>query len=543
MLAAVAGLGFAAVNAPGCAHFRSALGRPAETQRLLLRAYLDRNRETAFGRAHGFGRLRTYEDFAAAVPPRSYDELEPWILRAARGEPRVLTSDQVLRLEPTSGSTRAAKWIPYTAGLQAELRRAVAPWLGDLVWREPSLALGRAYWSISPAAGFMPPPPEGIGVPVGFEDDTAYLGGLAQRLAAATLAVPSAVRHVAHVESFRYVTLLFLLQARDLALISVWHPSFLTLLLEALPRHFEGLVGDLRAGTLSPPRALGAGVAGALRARLRPAPSRAAQVARADPLDLVALWPRLRVVSAWAEAHAALPAARLQERLGPRVRLEPKGLLATEACVSIPWGERRVLAVRSHFFEFEQADGRLVPVERAEDGGEYAVVVTTAGGLWRYRMHDRVRVRGFAGRTPALEFLGKQDHVCDRRGEKLHEAFVAAALGPPLATAGARFALLAPEEDGRGCGYTLFVELEQPPGPPADLAREAEAALCANPYYAHARRLGQLRALGLFVVARGGEEAWLRRATAEGRRAGDVKPLLLSPRDDWASVFDGRRPG
>lgn len=543
MLAAVAGLGFAAVNLPGFARFRSALGRPAETQRRRLRAYLERNRDTAFGREHGFARLRSYEDFAAAVPPRSYDELEPWVLRAARGEPRVLSADEVLRLEPTSGSTRAAKWIPYTAGLQGELRRAVAPWLCDLVRREPGVALGRAYWSISPSAGFAPPPPEGTVVPVGFEDDTAYLGGLAQRLAAATLAVPSTVRHVADVESFRYVTLLFLLHARDLALVSVWHPSFLTLLLEALPRHFERLVADLRAGTLGPPGPLPASVAAPLQARLRPAPGRASEIARAGPLDVAAIWPRLRVVSAWAEAHAALPAAQLRRRLGPRVRLEPKGLLATEACVSIPWGERRVLAVRSHLFELEQADGRLVPADGAEDGGEYAVVVTTAGGLWRYRMHDRVRVRGFAGRTPALEFLGKQDHVCDRRGEKLHEAFVAAALGPPLAAAGARFALLAPEEDGRGCGYTLFVELEQPPGPPAGLAREAEAALCANPHYAHARQLGQLRALGIFVVARGGEEAWLRRATAEGRRAGDVKPLLLSPRDDWASVFDGRRPG
>ncbi len=200
-----------------------------------------------------------------------------------------------------------------------------------------------------------------------------------------------------------------------------------------------------------------------------------------------------------------------------------------------------MLAVRSHVFELEQADGRLVPAEQAEPEGEYAVVVTTAGGLWRYRLEDRVRVRALVGRTPALDFLGKQDHVSDRRGEKLHEAFVAGALGPLLAAAGARFALLAPEERAGRCGYTLFVE---PAGPlPARLALEAEAALQANPHYAHARRLGQLEAVALFEIARGGEEAWLQRALEDGRRAGDVKPLLLSPRDDWALVFEGRRAG
>ncbi len=537
----LAGLGWAAVNLPGWARFRAALARPEQTQQALLRSYLERQRDTAFGRAHGFARLRSYEDFAAAVPPRSYAQLEPWILRAARGEPGVLTREPVLRLEPTSGSTGAVKWIPYTASLQAELRRAVAPWMCGLVLREPGLARGRAYWSISPAAGFTPAPPRGTVVPVGFEDDAAYLGGLAQRLAEATLAVPSDVRHLADVESFRHVTLLFLLRARDLALVSVWHPSFLALLLEALPRRLEALVADLRAGTLTPPSPLDPGLAARLRARLRADPRRAGEVARAGPGDVAALWPRLRLVSAWAEAHAALPAARLRERLGPRVRLEPKGLLATEACVTIPWGDERVLAVRSHVFELEQADGRVLPAHRAELGGEYAVVVTTGGGLWRYRLEDRVRVRARVGRTPALDFLGKQDHVSDRRGEKLHEAFVAGALGPLLAAAGARFALLAPEERGGRCGYTLFVE---PAGPlPAGLALEADLALQANPHYAHARRLGQLDPVALFEIAQGGERAWLRRALDEGRRAGDVKPLLLSARDDWAVGFEGRRRG
>src|SRR6202030_1408497 len=96
---------------------------------------------------------------------------------------------------------------------------------------------GSAYWSVTPLAlapetalaGCEPGPagseaaPErasaGAGrtsraaaVPVGFADDGEYLGGFMKRLVDATLVMPGAVRLARDVESFRYLTLLFLLR-------------------------------------------------------------------------------------------------------------------------------------------------------------------------------------------------------------------------------------------------------------------------------------------------------------------------------------------
>jgi len=48
-------------------------------------------------------------------------------------------------------------------------------------------------------------------------------------------------------EAFRWTTLLMLLRARELRLISVWHPSFLALLFEPLPLWWDGLLDDLVA--------------------------------------------------------------------------------------------------------------------------------------------------------------------------------------------------------------------------------------------------------------------------------------------------------
>jgi hypothetical protein len=565
---ALAGLAWRAANTPGHRRFRAALAAPAAAQAAILRRYLRGAAETAFGRAHGFARMRGIEDFQAGVPLRGYDDYRDWIDRVAAGEPRVLTRSPVRALELSSGSTAAAKRIPYTAALQRELRRAVAPWVHDLYRRWPRLAQGAAYWSITPLAMAeeaapwarrapwnhrdpRPTPPAGSpatagAIRIGFEEDSDYLGGVLKWLVDATLAVPGELRWVREVESFRYLTLLFLLRREDLALISVWHPSFLAQLLAALPRHWNSLVDDVRRGGCRPPVPLAAALAARLAARLPPRPRRAAALAGLDPEERARIWPRLQLISCWGDAHAALHAEGLR-CLFPGVEVQRKGLLATEAFVTVPYAGRTPLAIRSHFFEFLPHSATAAPgdaggsarlAHQLQPGETYSVVVTTGGGLYRYRLEDRVEVDGFAGRTPSLRFLGKEDHVVDLCGEKLSEGFVAAAFRRAFANAGIvpRFALLAPDPRPAPA-YTAYLELtaEPPPGLCAALERE----LAANPHFHHALRLGQLT-LRLYRIEAPAFPLYLRRCAERGQRLGDVKPLALSPLADWSDLFPGR---
>ena len=73
-------------------------------------------------------------------------------------------------------------------------------------------------------------------VPIGLEDDSQYVGGRLARLVEAALAVPGTVSRIRDPALHRRVTLLMLIGCRDLRLISVWHPTFLTLLLDALQK-------------------------------------------------------------------------------------------------------------------------------------------------------------------------------------------------------------------------------------------------------------------------------------------------------------------
>ena len=468
----------------------------AEVQADVLRRIVAANADSGFGRAHAFGAMRSVADYRAGVPLSTWDDYAGPAARIAAGEQGVLTTERVRLLEPTSGSTATTKLVPYTAGLAREFQAGLQPWLHDILRAHPGVRSGRSYWSVTPVATRAGQ----AAVPVGFEEDTAYLGRLGERLLSLVLAVPSGVKHAPTMEEFRRRTSLALLAADDLTLVSVWNPTFFTILLDWMVDHADELIGELGGRVGGRRLAL---VASALAGR-----------------DFAVLWPRLALVSCWADAHAAAPAAELARRF-PAATLQPKGLLATEATVTVPL-ERAggaVLCARSHFYEFVDADGRARPAHELEVGSRYEVVVTTSGGLYRYRLGDLVEVTGRCGALPVLRFVGRADKVSDLVGEKLSEA----AVGAALRAAGAPSAMLVPDADR----YLVLVESDAP-----GLAERVDAALRAGFHYDYARRLGQLRPVAVVVVP-DLRRRHLAACVAAGQRLGDVKPTPLGPGGGW----------
>src|SRR4029079_11994276 len=133
--------------------FARATRQVQRTQAEMLREIVARNQATEFGRAHGFRHIRTPRDFQRQVPLSEYDDYAEALPRIAAGHPNVLTQDRIEILEPTSGTTRGEKLIPFTDSLRRGFQRAVAAWIADLYRQRPGVRQGRAYWSISPALG------------------------------------------------------------------------------------------------------------------------------------------------------------------------------------------------------------------------------------------------------------------------------------------------------------------------------------------------------------------------------------------------------
>lgn len=559
---------------PEAARYYRHRHRVAASQEHYLRQLLRANADTAFGRRYDFASINTVAHYQQRLPLSTYDTYATGIDQIGQGHPQILTHEPVQLLEPTSGSTAATKLIPYTASLKAEFQRAIAPWIVNLFWHYPRLMRGQAYWSVSPVA--QRDQRTSGGIPIGFADDADYLGGFQRHLIQALMAVPPQVRLIDDIPTFRYITLLFLLRSRNLTLISVWNPTFLTLLLEPLTDWWPQLADDIEHGMLSPPGEFNPDLAHIFKSLNRANPNRAREIRLAFrqsiglPTDL--LWPQLGLISCWADAHALmhLPALR---QLFPNVPIQPKGLLATEGFVSFPFiekgdltiqsnsfnleqedtktqrheegkkGKGGMLAYHSHFFEFLPEGGdRPLLAHELEAGQVYEVILTTGGGLYRYQLHDLVEVVGHWGQIPRLRFVGKTGLVSDHFGEKLNERHVSKIFETLFGhyQLAPSFAMLACETTRQVAAYTLFIEISHLSNQiVTSLAADLEQALQENFHYQYCRQLGQLRQARVFCVTAHAQQTYLATCQKRGQRLGDIKSVALDRGGDWATKFTG----
>src|SRR5260370_753220 len=129
-----------------------------------------------------------------------------------------LTSDRVLLVVKTSGSSDDAKSVPYAASLRAAFRAAIGGWMCHLSWHHPKLITGNAYGSLTPLARRKEHTRGGL--PVGFESDAEYFGSGQRKLLNTLMAVPNETARISELTECLYVTLRFLLQSQSLAFVA-----------------------------------------------------------------------------------------------------------------------------------------------------------------------------------------------------------------------------------------------------------------------------------------------------------------------------------
>lgn len=477
---------------PGWLLFQAALRNPKRSQQRILKRILRENADTDILKEQPFHQRH----------PSDYASFLPRIQRMMQGEEKLLTSEQPLLLEPTGGSTSGPKLIPYTPSLKREFQRAVQPWIAGLFLKWPHLLLGRQYWCLTPSTA------EDVDavIPVGFESDAEYLGHFQRIITRGVFAVPAELARCKDHDALRFQTIVHLLNTPDLRLISVWHPSLLVLLLETLEERFEELVAGL--------------------------PQAQARHLKQTGCVPGQIWKKLRLISCW-EGPTCKPWIRELQQIFPGVHIQPKGLLATEGISSFPLGgHSNVAAVRSHYYEFICAEsGDILPLWKLQTGKTYSVVLTTGGGLYRYRTHDLVEVTGFRHRTPLLRFLHRDNQTSDLVGEKISQGQAdEICAGIPCEH---RFAMIAPEGQGNRYGYVLYIEST---GDLSSLAEFLEKGLCKNYHYRHARQLGQLAPA---IVRRVDQAARKVRQhlILQGQQEGNIKFTALRTETNWREVL------
>jgi hypothetical protein len=463
---------------------------------------LTKNKGCVYGKKFNFYQIKNITAYQNLVPLTTYEDYLPFIEKIKNGEKNILTSEAVLILEPTGGSTSATKLIPYTKSLQIEFQKGLKPWLYDLYTQNRELNWGKSYWSITPAT--TPKKYTKGGIPIGFEEDSDYLGSLGKRLLKHIMAVSAKVAQEKNIATFYDKTALSLLKCKNLTFISIWNPTLLILILDHIEKNSARLLSKL------------------------PHQRRSEVEKFIQDKTYHKLWPHLKVISCWGDAQAHLYAEKLK-RLFPHVYLQPKGLLATEGFISLPFTNEKGarLSISSHFFEFiSTRDNKIYLAHELAKDEEYEVVITTSGGLYRYKLNDLIKVIDFQGVFPLLKFKGKRDKVCDLFGEKLHENF----LKNMMEHLGVKdsFYMFAPKQNG----YVLYLQAEQIPP-------NLDQALRENFHYDYCRKLGQLQAVKIFKLTGDPLREYIHECVQRGQKLGDIKPTVLHLESGWDKVFKG----
>lgn len=462
-----------------------------QAQRDTLRGLIARGRDTVWGREHALDKVKSYEDYASAIPVVGYEPLRPYVMRMIAGEKDVLWPGACRRFAQSSGTSGGkSKYIPVTPeGLKqnhfAGAARSVALYLRQYpdsrMFSGKGFILGGSYANeVHPASGAM-------------------IGDLSANL----------------IDAAPWPVQMMRVPRKEVALMEEWEKK-LPALVEASMRCDITNISGVPSWFLTVLRGVLAG---------------------AGANNIGDVWPNLEVFF-----HGGISFGPYRDEYAA---IMPAGMRYWEnynasegffACTSGEGdGSMLLLADVGVFYELvpigeeDNPFPPAVPLWQAEAGATYSLVITSCNGLWRYAIGDTVRVESLdpvkitiAGRTKSyINAFGEEVmvHNTDAALEKVCRSMHCSALNyhaAPVYTHG--------QSKGR---HQWIVEWGVPPASVQAFADALDAALQQENSDYQAKRHGGifLDRLEIITASPGLFDRWL---AATGKLGGQRKVPRLS---------------
>lgn len=489
---------------------RRALANVQAAQLQQFRFLLSRGRHTAWGRHHGYEKVRTPAEFQVATPLSDYLSMAPWWKRYFDGERDVTWPLRPPYMAQTSGTTAGDKFIPVSPEMMASNKRAAldiftlfsrrGKALCDRIFHGQQLMLG----------GSTSLEARGGGVKVG------DLSAIATN-------------------SVFWPLSKFLLPSQQVALISDWEEKLDRVASEAAHK-------DVRFVTGMP-------------SWMKLLFDRVAQKRGVAPEELTSkVWPNLTLM-----VHGGVNFAPYRplfqqywEKGGAPEFIEvypaSEGFIGIQSQAGDPGLE--IIVDNGIFYEFVpldrwgDANAPRLMLHEVEKDVPYVVILTTNAGLWSYDLGDVVRFVSLD--PPKVLITGRHRHFINAFGENvigehIEQAMAHAQREVPCRvaefTAGPRYST--PEAPVPGHDYVIEFE-----APPADLdafARALDAAMRQQSHDYDVKRIGDVGMTPLKVhpVARGTFVAWMK---ARGKLGGQNKVPRCANHRDYVEQLLQTRP-
>ncbi len=384
------------------------------------------NQHTEFGRRYDFAHIRTIEDYRRKVPYTTYEDYREYLERTSEtGEQNLITSERIDFLAKTSGTTGVTKLIPVVNTSYKPYVKCASIFIRILTeqLKKRGIPAGKGLNTIETECHIS----KG-GVREGFI--SAYALSSAKMVIPAITCLPKEVFGYGDDVDMKYIKARYAMQDKHLVYIMSVFMSTLTDLVKYMMDNHQMLINDIRTGTIDPEVKLDPVLREKLEKKLRPDPQRADELKDifmqgTDQLIVSRLWPDMSVIIAIGTGEFTPFTEKMRTFCEKDVVFCYEMYAASEALVaSAMEAENKdyLLIPDGGFFEFLPVDQEepqpLLPHE-LKVGELYEIVVTSLSGLYRYRIKDVIRVTGFEGKNPLVQFGYRKEQLINITGVKL----------------------------------------------------------------------------------------------------------------------------
>ncbi len=392
-----------------------------EIQEEVLIDILSFAKDTVFGKKHKFNKIENVKQFRENIHITEWNDIEPYIDRIINNEKDVLFPGLPPYFVCTSGTTGSIKKIPesdwgkkvksLTTSIKVEAILKYAPEI------KTSKILPLVNHAVEGYTKYNVPYGSASGISLATASDNIKK----------TVALPIEILDLGYEEDMDYLIMRFALEEDNVGIIFANNALRVAQVLSSAQKNFDKIINDIARGTVEGMEHFPEDIQNSLKEKLKPNPERAKFLRKIKeskkPIIPESYWPNFRVVSCWLSGSVGRYVEQAKPFFSDKVIFFDIGYGATEGKFNIPLEPSNpsgILTTYSAFFEFKPLDKNdFVMAHETKAGERYELFVTTYSGLYRYPMHDIVKVTGFEKTTPKIVFEQKSKDILNLCGEKV----------------------------------------------------------------------------------------------------------------------------
>ncbi len=414
--------------------FAGLCNEPEKTQAEILHSILENAEGSRYFKERNLSVTDTPSEFKKKVPLNSWSNFLDASKKMQHGETDILFKGKPIAFLATSGTSGLEKLIPETEiSLQSKM-------ITEKIRRHfvfgahPEIMEGKLLPLVNKAPANKTP----AGIPYGSASGLTTSKSAKELLD--IISFPFVAFEIADQEIQDYVIMLFSVAA-DIRIIVGNNIARMAKLTETAKANAQQICTDIENGTIDSTLQIDAGIREKLEGQLKPNPKRAGELRaildNGNEFIPASYWKNLKVIYTWLSGSIGNWVNSVKHLFGSGITYFDYGYGASEGKFNIPHRpgvSAGILALHGAFYEFipynkpgktasKNNSGTLL-AHQLKKGELYEMVVTTFSGLYRYNMHDIIKVEGFYKNTPEIVFVSKTGDVGDLVGERLAGSIV-----------------------------------------------------------------------------------------------------------------------